>query len=45
MPTLYTRNFNFKDSLSDEEVLTEWRFLIEDAIPAVEKIDGAQVGI
>jgi hypothetical protein len=26
MPTLYTRIFNLKDSLSDTEVLDQWRF-------------------
>ena len=42
MPTLYTRTFNFKDSLSDEEVLGEWRFILEAAIPAVEKVEGTR---
>lgn len=42
MATLYTRTFDFKDSLSDEEVLKQWQFLLEEAVPAVEKVSGVQ---
>ena len=42
MATLYTRTFNFKDSLSDAEVLEQWRFLMEEAIPAVEGVSGTR---
>ena len=40
MATLYMRTFNFKDSLSDGEVLEQWRSLMDDAIPAIEKVNG-----
>lgn len=40
MATLYTRTFNFKDSLSDEQVLKEWQFLLEELRPAVLKVSG-----
>ena len=33
MPTLYKRTFNLKDSLSDTEVLDDWRFM-EEVLPA-----------
>ena len=37
MPTLYTRTFNLKDSLSDAEVLDQWRFLMEEVVPACQQ--------
>jgi len=40
MATLYTRTFAFKDSLSDEQVLKEWQFLLEELRPAVLKVSG-----
>ena len=40
MATLYTRTFNFKDSLSDAEVLKEWQFLMDEVIPAIQKVSG-----
>ncbi len=40
MPTLYTRTFSFNDSLSDEQVLKEWQFLLEELRPAVLKVSG-----
>lgn len=40
MPTTYVRRFNFKDSLSDAEVLDYWKFLVDEIVPAIEKIDG-----
>ena len=33
MSTLYKRPFNLKDSLSDTEVLDDWRFM-EEVLPA-----------
>ena len=40
MATLYMRTFNFKDSLSDAEVLEQWRLFMDDVIPAVKKVNG-----
>jgi hypothetical protein len=40
MPTLYTRTFHFKDSLSDEQVLKEWQFLLEEVTPALLNVSG-----
>ena len=40
MPTVYVRRFNFKDSMSDSEVLNNWRFLVDEVVPAIEKVDG-----
>ena len=42
MATLYMRTFNFKDSLSDAEVLEQWRFVMDDVIPAIEKVSGVR---
>ena len=42
MPTLYTRRFSLKDSLSDEEVLEHWRFLMDEFLPAARKVRGAR---
>lgn len=42
MATLYTRTFNFKDSLSDEEVLEQWQFLLDKCVPAVENVKGVR---
>ena len=42
MPTLYTRTFNFKNSLTDAEVLHEWQFLMNEAVPAVQKVRGTR---
>ena len=39
MPTVYVRNFSFKDSLSDGQVFEELKFLME-AIPAIENVEG-----
>jgi len=41
MPTLYTRTFNFKGSLTDAQVLEEWQFLLE-ALSVVEKVNGVR---
>ena len=40
MTTLYVRRFSFKDSISDSEVLDHWKFLVDEALPAIEKVDG-----
>lgn len=42
MTTLYTRTFNLKDSLTDAQVLDQWRFLMEEVGPAVENIAGTR---
>ena len=42
MSTLYVRRFSFKDSLTDAQVLEEWKFLMNEAIPAVEKVPGVR---
>ena len=42
MPTLYTRTWSFKDSLSDAEVLEWWRWATTEVIPAIEKTDGSR---
>ena len=42
MTTLYTRTFNLKDSLSDAEVLEHWRFLMDEAVPAIQKVSGTR---
>jgi hypothetical protein len=40
--TLYTRTFAFKDSLSDEQVLKEWQFAIEEISPAILRVSGVR---
>ena len=40
MPTIYVRTFSFKDSLSDDELLEEWRFLGGELTQAIEKVEG-----
>lgn len=40
MPTLYTRTFSLKDSLTDEEVLEAWSFLTEEGLPAIAAVPG-----
>ena len=42
MPTLYTRTFNFKDALSDEQVLKEWQFIMGEVTPALLKVSGVR---
>jgi len=42
MPTLYTRTFHLKDSLSDAEVLDQWRFLMEEVVPAIQQVRGTR---
>lgn len=40
MPTLYTRTFSLKDSLSDAEVGQYWKFALEEVAPAALKVSG-----
>lgn len=40
MATTYVRRFNLKDSLSDDEVASYWRMLVDELVPAVMKVDG-----
>ncbi len=42
MTTLYTRTLNFKDSLSDGEVLEQWRYIMDEVIPAIRNVSGTQ---
>jgi hypothetical protein len=42
MATTYVRRFNFKDSLSDAEVLDTWKFMMEEALPAFQKVSGVR---
>ena len=42
MATLYTRKFNLKDSLSDEEVLEFWRHCMDVMVPAAENVSGTR---
>ena len=40
MTTLYTRRFNLKDSLSDQEIVSHWRWLLGEFAPVVAKVSG-----
>jgi hypothetical protein len=42
MATLYTRRFNLKDSLSDQEVVNHWQWLLDDFTPVVAKVSGVR---
>ena len=42
MATAYVRTFSFKESLSDDEVLEEWRFLAGEASQAIENVQGVR---
>lgn len=42
MPTAYVRRFNLKASLSDAEVAAYWRFCMEEAVPAVQRVPGVR---
>lgn len=42
MATLYTRTFNLRDSLSDAEVLEVWKMTMEQAIPALQNVNGVR---
>ncbi len=38
--TLYTMTWNFKDSLTDAEVLEWWRWAVDEGIPLLEEFSG-----
>lgn len=42
LTTLYTRTLNFKDSLSDGEVFEQWRYIMDEVIPAIRNVSGTQ---
>lgn len=42
MPTAYVRRVNLKGTLSDAEVIAYWRFLTEEAVPAMQKVSGVR---
>src|SRR5438034_197116 len=42
MPTLYTRRFNLKDSLTDQEVVSHWRWLLNEFAPLVARVNGVR---
>ena len=42
MGTLYVRSINIKDSLSDGQVLEEWKFWMDEILPAIERVDGVR---
>ena len=42
MATMYIRRFNFKDSLSDAQVVDGLNFLLKEVIPAAERVPGVR---
>ena len=42
MPTAYVRQVSLKASLSDAEVVEYWRFLLEEALPAIQSVSGVR---
>src|SRR5439155_25461134 len=42
MPTAYVRQFNLKESLSYAEVVAYWRFVMEEAVPAIQNTRGVR---
>ena len=42
MPTVYVRTFDLKDSLSDREVHDYWQFLLNEAVPILQKVNGVR---
>lgn len=42
MATLYVRSCDLKDTLSTKEVAEYWRFILNDVVPALEKLDGTR---
>ena len=42
MPTGYVRQVNLKDSLSDAEVVAYWRLLMEEVLPAMQRVSGVR---
>ena len=45
MPTAYVRRVNLKATLSDAEVVAYWRFLTEEAVPAMAEASGHDGGV
>ena len=42
MTTLYTRSWDLKSSLSDDEVVEFWKFCVDELVPAIEKVPGTR---
>ena len=42
MATLYIRRFNLKTSLSESEVLDNWKFYAEEMWPAIREVEGVR---
>ena len=40
MPTAYVRRVSLKSSLSDAEVAAFWKFTMEEAVPALQRVPG-----
>ena len=40
MASTYVRRFNLKDSLSDQQVASFWKFLLGEFTPAIQKVAG-----
>lgn len=40
MASTYVRRFNLKDSMSDKQVGEFWQFLVNEFVPAIQKIKG-----
>ena len=40
MATVYVRRFDLKDSLTDSEVAGFWKFIMEEFLPACQKVSG-----
>ena len=42
MPTLYTRKFDLKESLTEKEVVDYWKFAMDELVPAVLAVKGVR---
>jgi hypothetical protein len=42
MPTAYVRRVSLKSSLTDAEVSAYWKFMMEEAVPAIQKVSGVR---
>ena len=42
MPAVYIRRFNLKDSLSNVEVIEQWKFLMEEFLPPIQRAQGVR---
>jgi hypothetical protein len=40
MPTVYVRRVNLKERLSDAEVAAYWKWMLEEVVPALQKVPG-----